>query len=169
MITRPRIKWIFYAPEKGDRMRSTQFTLLEVGKGILGDRYWSGEGAWSNAKRKVPRDITLIAMDGIEKANAILREPFLPEETRRNVVLENISSEELNKIGEQELRFALGSATFQGVELADPCERPSKLAGKPAFGTTFSGFAGIRAQILLAGSIQVGDDLVVEEMGGVPR
>jgi len=159
---RPRIVDIFYTPEKGDRMRSTQYTLLEVGKGIVGDRYWSGEGAWSNAKRKIPRDVTLITLDGIRRANSLLAEPFEAHETRRNIILEGMSPADLNEIGELKLSFRLGDVLLEGVELAAPCERPSKLAGKPGFGTAFIGFAGIRARILKSGYIQRDDVLAWE-------
>lgn len=132
-----------------------------IQSGIKGDRYASGMGAYSNATPSKIRHLSLITAAGIRTANEWLmadKEPtFSDAETRRNIVLANLSADELNQLVGQ--IFGLGELVLRGVELCTPCQRPAQLQNKPNFMEAFEGRGGLRAEILQVGRISVGDEL----------
>ena len=132
-----------------------------VASGIQGDRYASNKGAYSDTSPSKIRHISLITAAGIETANEWLmadNEPtFSDAETRRNVVIANMSADELNQLVGQ--TFYLGELLLKGVELCTPCQRPAQLQHKPNFMEAFEGRGGLRAEILQVGIISVGDVL----------
>ncbi|ABP33304.1 MOSC domain-containing protein [Polynucleobacter asymbioticus] len=156
-----RISAIFIATNAGEPMIQKSSARIFPKLGLDGDRYALGLGAYSKAVPTKTRDVSLIAREGIDAANRKLKllglEEFLDNETRRNIVIEGLSSQELNKLVNQE--FYLGGLRFKATELCIPCERPSKLAKKNDFLKAFEGRGGIRAQILEAGEIKLGDRL----------
>jgi MOSC domain-containing protein YiiM len=129
--------------------------------GLHGDRYALNQGAFSNSRPEKIRHISLIAQTAIMAANEILSESgdqiYSEAETRRNIVLSNITPNELNNLMGK--TFKLGGATLKGVELCDPCERPAKLINKANFLHAFDGRGGLRAQVIQPGFISPGDAL----------
>lgn len=119
-------------------------------KRVFNDRYGTGKGAWSKNVR-VPRDVSFIATEAIDEANRSLSQPFTFLETRRNILTVGV---DLNGLLGKE--FLVGDIMFVGVELCDPCDRPSKLCGKPGFKQAFANRGGLRAQILSQGCIEIG-------------
>jgi MOSC domain-containing protein YiiM len=103
----------------------------------------------------------LIVGTGIEDANQELEasglKPYLPSEVRRNIVIEGMSSDDLNQLVGKE--FSLGPLRLRATELCVPCERPAKLSEKSNFLSAFKNRGGIRAQILDSGEVRVGDQL----------
>jgi MOSC domain-containing protein YiiM len=98
---------------------------------------------------------------GIDAANLELEssgmKTFLAIETRRNIVIEDMSSDALNQLAGKE--FSLGPLRLKATELCVPCERPANLSEKAQFISAFDNRGGIRAQILDSGEIRVGDQL----------
>ena len=84
---------------------------------------------------------------------------FLASETRRNIVVAYFP---LNRLVGKE--FIIGEALMRGIELCDPCQRPSKLSGKDGFEEAFAGFGGLRAEVIIGGTIKVGDGLIYERL-----
>lgn len=159
MNPQPKIQSIFICPKAEMPMTSQLKVNLITNTGIEGDRYASCIGTFSNTNKGKVRDITLITKMGIDTANHLLNAKnlvsFLDEETRRNIVIDEISPEELNNLVGK--TFYLGNIRLKGTELCDPCSHPSKLTGKNEFKTAFTGRGGIRAQVLDTGEISVGD------------
>jgi MOSC domain-containing protein YiiM len=159
----PYIQAIYIAATAGDPMQ-----LLSKAKitavGIEGDRYASGNGAYSNATPHKTRHLSLIAESGIAIANDWLlagNEPkFDASETRRNIVIGNISVDDLNSLVNK--TFTLGTIILKGTELCTPCQRPAQLLGKPNFMDAFEGRGGLRVEIMKPGKISVGDVLSLE-------
>lgn len=154
----PKIHSIYTCSNAGLTMEWLEQARV-TGSGIQGDRYALRLGAFSKSNPPKIRDITLITKMGIDMANHTLSSQglarFAISETRRNIVIEHLLSEELNcLIGKV---FRLGSVTLKGVELCIPCERPSKLADKKGFMNAFEHHGGIRAQVLNDGEITIGD------------
>ena len=144
-------------------MQGVTQAKVDAGLGIEGDRYALGVGAYSDTKPAKIRHISLIAMAGIETANDWLKagdEPiFDGSATRRNIVLEGITANELNAlVGKQ---FQLGEILLLGTELCAPCERPAQLLNRPSFMDAFEGRGGIRAEALNSGKLQVGNKLLL--------
>lgn len=158
-----RVQTIYVSPEAGSKMNSASKVKILPQKGIEGDRYALNKGAYSLAKPIKIRDITFISRVGIDDANHYLKsigqEGFTDSETRRNIVLNEITSNELNNlIGKV---FSVGDVSFRGTELCTPCERPSKLANKKCFLKAFENKGGIRAEALCPGEIEIGNLLIL--------
>lgn len=152
-----KVTHIFISPNEGEPMQELQEVKAIEQLGLEGDRYAGERGAWSKSKRKVIRQVSLIEQRAINRANYCLEVPFLAKETRRNIVVSDFPLNDL--VGKE---FTIGNVRMRGVELCDPCQRPSKLAGKPHFEETFSGYGGLRAEILTTGQICVGDDVYAD-------
>jgi hypothetical protein len=157
----PYIHSIYVCQNAGLPMEGCEKVKVLAGIGIEGDRYALRLGAFSKSKPPKIRDITLITKTGIDTANHYLKLNNLLEfdisETRRNIVIENLLPNELNALVGKV--FFLGRLKFKGVELCDPCERPSKLANKKSFVKAYENNGGIRVQVLENGEITVGDIL----------
>jgi len=157
----PKIHSIYIASQAGEPMTKRDTANLGAEVGIEGDRYALGIGAFSGSIPAKIRDVSLIALSGIEAANKELvaggSKAYLLSEARRNIVIEGMSSEDLNQLVGRE--FFLGSIRLKATELCVPCERPASLSEKAHFNTAFKSRGGIRAQILDSGEIRVGDEL----------
>lgn len=155
----PYIHSIYVCPNAGLPMERCEKVKVLAGIGIEGDRYALRLGAFSKSNPPKIRDITLITKMGIDTANHYLKLNNLVQfdisETRRSIVIENLLPAELNALVGKV--FFLGSLKFKGVELCDPCERPSKLANKKSFLKAYENNGGIRVQVLENGEITVGD------------
>ena len=142
-------------------MNKRERAQLIVGVGIESDRYALGIGAFSGSIPAKIRDVSLIALTGIEEANQELEasglSAYLDSEVRRNIVIEDMSSDDLNQLIGKE--FSLGFIRLRATELCIPCERPAKLSDKSNFLSAFKNRGGIRAQILDSGEVRVGDQL----------
>lgn len=102
MKSNARIQAIYFAPLAGAQMQAIKQAKIIAGQGIEGDRYALKTGAYSGIKPEKIRHISLITQDGIQIANDWLKagdEPtFVGAETRRNIVLEGISANDLNAL-----------------------------------------------------------------------
>lgn len=166
----PHILAIYTAPYAGEPMFSRQLPVYAVaGSGLIGDRYEKKQGHFSGKRVSDElRQVTFISQDAIAEANSALRErdiePFTPQETRRNVLLE-IPTADLNGLVGR--RFRIGEAEFEGVELCAPCNRPPTVANRSqdgkAFVDAFKDRGGLRAKIITSGEINVGDTLITLE------
>jgi hypothetical protein len=119
--------------------------------GIDGDRYQDGTGTFSTSPRRVGQDITLIEAEALDelKAGGI---SIAPEEARRNVVTRGIDLDAL--IGKH---FRIGDVRCFGQRRAEPCAHLERLTPGTLRGLVHRG--GIRADILEAGNINVGDEI----------
>ncbi len=155
-----KVLGIYIAPSRAACMVARTETQAIPGGGFEGDRYCNPSGL--RALRNVVtgagklRGATFIAAEHIGLANSWLQgnghPTFTAAETRRNILLSGFTDFS-SLIGEE---FWCGQAKFRGVELADPCTRPSRLAGnKFGFAEAFDGRGGLRAEILIGGSIKL--------------
>ena len=123
-----------------------------VGEGLLGDRYGAGVGAAQfQGRRKPENEVTLIAREAIEAANAEFNFAIEHLETRRNLLTEGVP---LNELVGKTLR--VGEVVLKGLELCEPCGYLEK--------RTFAGIkealkhrGGLRCCVVVGGTIRVGD------------
>ena len=121
------------------------------GKGLEGDRYFHGVGTFSPQPQKPDFELTFVELENVETFAAESRLAFTAADARRNVVTKGIRLNEL--VGQE---FQVGEVRIRGVRLCEPC---SHLA-KTSFPEVLKGLVhkgGLRAQILSAGEIRVGD------------
>lgn len=151
---------IFISSVAEEPMQHVTEIIAIAGKGLENDRYAKNNGTFSSSTKRVTvRQASIIAIEAINAANRALDVPFLPAETRRNIVIGGMSAEELNMLVGKE--FSIGDARVRGIELCTPCERPSKLSGKADFKKAFKDRGGLRIEILKTGKITLGDAVSV--------
>lgn len=123
------------------------------GKGLQGDRYFSGAGTFTPNPQKPDYELTLIEKEKIDAFASESGLPFTSHHSRRNIVTEGV---DLNALAGKE--FMIGAVLIRGIRLCEPC---GQLA-KTTFPETLTGLvhkAGLRAQILTEGTIRVGDKI----------
>lgn len=134
-------------------MRSVERVRAIEGVGLEGDRYASGTGRYSG-DAKDDRHVTLIEAEEIEALAARAAIELAPGETRRNVTTRGIRLNDL--VGR---RFRIGAVECEGTRLCEPCQYLTDLLGKPVLEPLVHR-AGLRARILTAGEITLGDEVV---------
>jgi len=126
-----------------------------AGKGLEGDRYFSGAGSWSSTPG-TGRQITLIEMETIEALERDYEMKIEPGQARRNVVTRGVA---LNHLVGRE--FSVGEVRLRGMRLNEPCSHLASLTDeKVKQGLVHRG--GLRADIVSGGVIRVGDAVRVE-------
>jgi MOSC domain-containing protein YiiM len=132
--------------------------ILEVGKGIFGDRYYNQIGTYSNKGEIEPdRDVTLIE---IEKINALNNEHKLnisAKDLRRNIVISNC---DLNSLVGKE--FQIGEVILKGLRLCEPCKYLSDKLNEEKILSEMVHKAGLRAEIIKGGSIDLSSQVEVK-------
>ena len=151
-----KIVSIFIAPAEGAEPTPLAKAELHAGKGVVGDRHYS------ESDTDPDQELTLVEAEQIERANAETGLSILPGETRRNVVTEGIS---LNDLVDRE--FTIGTARARGIELCEPCRWigelfATKQVSTPKVVAALVGRGGLRARILENGTIRVGDTLTAD-------
>jgi MOSC domain-containing protein YiiM len=146
-------------------MRSVDRVRAIPGKGLEGDRYFDATGTYSD-KPGPGREVTLIeseAIDAMARDNGIT----IPAgAARRNVVTRETPLNHL--VGKE---FEVGRVHLLGIRLCEPCSHLESLTRKGIIaGLVHRG--GLRAQILTAGEIRVGDPIlprgIVSKPAGTP-
>ena len=138
-------------------MLSLNQIVLEAGKGIFGDRYYNQEGTFSNKGEIQPdRDVTLIEIEKIDALNKEHNLDITAEDLRRNIVVSNC---DLNSLVDKE--FQIGEVVLKGLRLCEPCKYLSdKLNNKEVLSQMIHK-AGLRAQIIKSGSIDLNSQLEI--------
>ncbi|MCZ6843631.1 MAG: hypothetical protein O7G32_12470 [SAR324 cluster bacterium] len=131
-------------------MSSPDSVTAVPGKGLEGDRYLLGTGFYSE-KPDTGREITLIEEETLAALGTEQGIEFDGAETRRNVVTRGVA---LNGLAGQE--FMVGEVRLKGVRLCVPCQHLVEMTGKAVLKPLLER-GGLRADILSAGTIRVGD------------
>lgn len=120
------------------------------GKGLEGDRYFNLTGSFCDNPGPA-YEVTLIESEAVEALKRDYKVEMNPGDTRRNIVTRGIA---LNHLVGRE--FQVGAATLRGIRLCEPCSHLEKLTQHGVIsGLIHRG--GLRAQVLTAGAIRVGD------------
>jgi len=147
------VREILIAESPAAEMASKASVRAEPGRGLAGDRYFSGTGTFSPETQKPDFEMTLIESENIEAFAANSRIPFTAAHARRNIVTSGISLNDL--VGRE---FYVGAVRIRGIRLCEPCNHLAKRSYPEILrGLVHKG--GLRAQILSAGEIRVGDEI----------
>ncbi|MCC2630443.1 MAG: uncharacterized protein K0S38_252 [Candidatus Paceibacter sp.] len=151
----PKVVGQYLAQNLGDRMSLVDETFAIQGQGLEHDRYSEGRGSW-NKNNLGKRQVSVIDIGVFEEANRGLAIPFVPADTRRNILTEGVDLASLLNV-----YFMIGPVLMMGRKICKPCPRPSKLSGKKDFHIAFAGIkAGILADVLSSGPIKTHDIIV---------
>jgi hypothetical protein len=132
-------------------MRALDAIECVPGRGLVGDRYFLETGTFSPNARKPSQEVTLVEVEEVDGFNARHATRFEPSAFRRNLVTRGVR---LNDLAGQ--RFAIGSVIFDGIRLCEPCTHLVTLTS-PEVLQGLVHRAGLRAAIVRAGTINVGD------------
>ncbi len=153
----PHVIQILTAESPASAMKPLTEVRAVPGKGLEGDRYFSGTGTFSPAGHKPDFEITLIEQEQIETFARAAQLPFTAMEARRNIVTQGIRLNDL--VGRE---FSVGAVRIRGIRLCEPCHYLATIS----FPETLKGLVhkgGLRAQVLSEGLIRVGDTIRVAE------
>jgi|SRR3989338_2038290 len=93
-----QIVGIYICANSGMPMRSVLSANALEKRGLEGDRYAESRGFYSGKGRIARRNVTLIAEEDIIAGNELLEVPFVPEDTRRNIVTSGVDLKTLVNI-----------------------------------------------------------------------
>jgi MOSC domain-containing protein YiiM len=149
-----RVIAIYTAGSAGEPMQARTSARAVPGRGLEGDRYFSGAGAYSGPAvpgREVT-ELTLIEEEVIGHLQHDLGLSVSAPDSRRNIVTHSLALNEL--VGTD---FWVGPVLLRGAGLCEPCV---SLVRSPANKHLLRGLVhkgGLRAQILTEGVITIGD------------
>ena len=144
------VEWIGLRPEIKKPMRIVKSVKVEVGKGLIGDRFQS--------KHSSKREVTLIQSEHIDTLKSILKNPNIkPELLRRNIVIRGI-----NLLSLKDKRFRIGTAILETTGLCHPCSRMEVNLGKGGY-NAMRGHGGITAKVITDGEIRLSDSVYFVE------
>ena len=137
---------IFVASKRGAPMSAEQSVEAVADAGLTGDRY-------SEARNRPSPDyqVTFIELENIEAFTKATGLSLTPEMPRRNIITRGVRLNEL--CGK---RFRVGGARFEGLALCEPCNLFASRTHREVL-KFFVGKGGLRAKIVSAGVIRVGD------------
>jgi len=140
---------IYIAPRASVTSESVSEAVVEEGRGIVGDRYHSGDGTFS--KPKPDRHMTLIEAEEIDHFNAEQGFSFGYGDFRRNLVTRGVRLNDL--VGQT---FHVGGVTLEGIRTCEPCQHLGQLLTTEVV-PHLANRAGLRARVVVGGRVAVGD------------
>lgn len=147
---------IFIVEKRGGIPESKSSVAVEAGKGVVGDRYYSGTGTFSQKLAGNPKkEITFVASEEIDAFNAGQGLSLGYGELRRNVITQGI---DLNGLVGKE--FSVGGVRFKGIETCEPCSYLAKNVHEKVLPHLVNR-AGLRAAVLSSGTLAVGDEFEI--------
>jgi MOSC domain-containing protein YiiM len=152
--SRGRVEGVFLGPAARRLPIAVPRARAVAGRGLQGDRYHDGTGSFSWKGRRGGRDLTLVAAEALEALAAEHGIELDGAASRRNVLTRGVDLDGL--LGR---RFSIGEATCLGVRRCEPCAHLARLTD-PGVLAGLAGRGGLRADVLAAGTIAVGDPLV---------
>lgn len=120
-----------------------------AGAGLEGDRY-----AEARNRKSPDHEVTFIELEALHAFTAATNLAMTPAMPRRNIVTEGVRLNDL--VGK---RFRIGEATFEGLDLCEPCGKFARSTHREAL-KFFVKKGGLRARIVNGGLVRVGDPIV---------
>jgi len=146
------LRWIGVRPAYRAPVQIVEQADVEAERGVIGDR--------SAFKSGGKRQVTLIQFEHLAVIAALCgRRDAAPELLRRNFVVSGI-----NLLALKRARFSVGAALFEGSGLCQPCSRMEDTLGRGGY-NAMRGHGGITARVLAGGKINLGDQIVMIELG----
>jgi MOSC domain-containing protein YiiM len=147
------ISGIYISRDRAVPMISVEEAHAVPGRGLEGDRYFTGAGTFSDPFPNVDSEVTLIEEESVESFNQDYGGTIEPRNTRRNIVTKGIKLNDL--VGRE---FMIGAVRFLGHGLCEPCDHLQKLTGEHVL-PGLVGRGGLRAQVLTEGVFRLGESI----------
>jgi MOSC domain-containing protein YiiM len=146
---------LYVAPAKGAPMRTLGEVRAVPGRGLEGDRYFSGAGTFTGDARR-DSEVTLMAVEDLRAMERETGVTLAPGDVRRNVVTQGADLRAL--VGRE---FNLGTVRLRATRLSEPCRHLARLTDDRVLKGLVHR-SGLQAQILTEGVVRVGDALVID-------
>ncbi len=143
-----RVVSLHLAAEASAPMQTVTEVRAIPGRGLEGDRYFTGTGFYSKRPSAGGREVTLIEMESVEALDGI---KLAAADSRRNIATTGVP---LNHLVGRE--FYVGAVRMRGMRLCEPCQHLDELT-QPGVMKELIHRGGLRAQILTEGVIRTGD------------
>ena len=144
---------LHYATAGSQPMLAAEQLELEAGVGIVGDRYATGKGFYSDLPEP-GRQITLFEIETLEAMRRDHKTELAPHEHRRNVTVQGVPLNHL--VGR---RFKLGETVLEATRLSTPCKHIEDVTGK-VISRWMIHRSGLNCIILEGGVVRIGDVVV---------
>ena len=135
------------AKTSNQKIEEVEKVELLSGKGIVDDRHF-------NENNDVKNQITLIESENIDYYNDKFKTNYSYLEFRRNVVTKGIQLNDL--VGK---KLLIGSVKVQGHDLCRPCKHLEETLKGQDIIREFLRRGGLRCEILISGTIKLGDKI----------
>jgi len=143
------------APEASAKMQTISAARAVPGRGLEGDRYFSGTGFYSKRPSDGGRQVTLIEIESVQALDyseaGDRRLKLSPADSRRNIATEGVPLNHL--VGKE---FWVGPVLMRGTRLCEPCTHLDELT-QPGVMSGLIHRGGLRAEVLTGGVIRPGD------------
>ena len=149
------IEGLHYVPRSFLPMRDVEALELIAGVGIVGDRYSTESGFYSDRPEE-GRQVTLFEFETLEALYRDHAIKLLPCEHRRNVTTRNVPLNHL--VGR---RFRIGDVLLEGTRLSTPCRHIEQITGQEIYDVLINR-SGLHARILSGGRISLGQTMQQE-------
>ena len=144
------IEQIFVAPAARVAVVRVDAAVAVAGRGLEGDRYFLGVGAFSRWPGE-GRQVTLIEAEAVNAVRAETGIDLSDGRHRRNLATRGVRLADL--LGR---RFHVGTVLLRGQRLCAPCKYLDRLVGAEVY-EAMKGRGGLRAEIIQGGVIRPGD------------
>ena len=149
---------VFRAVAAGAEMTAVAEATLEPGRGLVGDRYHTGVGTFSEKlKGRADVEVTLVESEEVSRFNALEGVSLTAGAFRRNIVTSGVR---LNDLVSK--RFRVGRAVLEGIRLCEPCAHLAEIVS-PTVLPAMAHRAGLRARIVEGAVVRAGDLVQVGE------
>lgn len=138
-----RVEWIGLCTARRGVVEIVSEVSFEVGAGLVGDHHATSG--------KSERQVTVIEQEHLATVVAMVGR----NEVRRILVVSGI-----NLIALKNQTFRIGDAVFEGSGPCVPCSRMSEVLGPGGY-NAMRGHGGITVRVLHAGTIRVGDEVIL--------
>ena len=161
---RGHVEAICIAPAASAAMQPLAQVEAIAGLGLEGDRYAAGIGFYSPRPTDPgAREVTLIEAEVLDWLRSEHGIELLAFEHRRNLTVRGVRLPEL--LGQ---RFSVGEVVLEGVKDCPPCEHLQELTGKAVLAPLVAR-GGLRARILVGGTLRVGDAVLTQQSTHTPQ
>ncbi len=145
---------LYVAPDKGAPMHALTEVRAVPGKGLEGDRYFTGAGTFTGDPRR-DSEVTLMALEDLHAMERETGVSLSPGDVRRNVVTQGTDLRAL--VG---LEFSVGAVRLRATRLSEPCRHLARLTNERVLKGLVHR-SGLQAQVLTEGVVRVGDAIVI--------
>ncbi|MEM0939703.1 MAG: MOSC domain-containing protein [Bacteroidota bacterium] len=137
------LDWIGIRPQRRAPLKSLLEVKVTLEGGLTGDHF--------STKFNKKRQVTLIQKEHLDGIASILAKEILPNDTRRNLVIEGI-----NLLSLRDRQFSIGKVVLEGTGYCHPCSRMEENLGPGGY-NAMRGHGGLTARVVKEGTIHVGD------------